>query len=334
MVTQHPFNMVNGFPKTLTALKLAAIVCALLLPLHFAHAEFNEPVLPLPDAVPFDAAKAHLGRQLFHDTRLSGDQTRSCASCHDLSRHGVDGRPVSLGVQNRPGTMNAPSVFNSGFNFVQFWDGRAASLEEQVDGPIHNPVEMDSNWTEVLSRLNQDPQMVQQFQTAFSDQIRIEHIRSALAEFQRSLVTADSRFDRYLKGDTEAITPFELNGYQLFKAYGCTACHQGQLLGGNLYATMGQFGNYFEDRGHISRRDLGRFNLTNKSHHRHQFKVPSLRNSAVTGPYFHDGSVTSLYEVVRIMGRYQLGREIPPEDVAQIVAFLISLNAPLREPQP
>jgi cytochrome c peroxidase len=286
----------------------------------------NEAIKPVPIEQTLNLKLVALGDRLFHDVRLSQDNTISCASCHILSAGGSDHAPRSVGVGGAIGGIKAPTVYNSSFNFVQFWDGRASTLEEQAAGPVHNPREMASNWTEVLSKLKADPQMVKAFDELFPDGLTEQAIVTAIAEFERSLVTANSRFDRWLRGDDDAIDPYELRGYLLFKSYGCISCHQGVNVGGNLFAYMGAMGDYFEDRGRkVTEADLGRFNVTKRVEDKHFFKVPSLRLAAINPPYFHDGSVNTLSEAVRIMGRYQLGREIPADEIEAIVAFLHTL---------
>lgn len=296
----------------------------------------HEPIQPLPLHQPdLDLKLVDLGDRLFHDTRLSQDGTISCASCHVLSTGGTDRLPVSVGVGGIKGGINAPTVYNSGFNFAQFWDGRADTLEEQAAGPVHNPIEMNSNWHEAIGKLQRDPDMVMSFEALFDDGITPQNIVAAIAEFERSLVTSNSRFDRWLRGDDNALTDFELSGYRLFKSYGCISCHQGVNVGGNLYAYMGAMGDYFKDRNKvITTADLGRFNVTGREEDKHFFKVPSLRLAAINPPYFHDASVETLTEAVQVMGRYQLGRDIPDSDVKAIVAFLNTLVGEHRRLKP
>lgn len=304
-----------------------ALVAALAL-LAFTPASaqlLNEPIQALPQRVDLDARKVSLGRTLFHDKRLSKDNSISCASCHDLAKGGVDGRQFALGINGQVGPINTPTVLNSGFNFRQFWNGRAATLEEQAAGPIHNPGEMGSNWQEVLGKLGQDAKLVELFKGVYRDGLQPRNIQDSIATFERSLVTP-SRFDRYLRGETNAITEDEKRGYQLFKNYGCVACHQGVNVGGNMYQTFGVLGSYFKDRGNITEADLGRYSVTKNELDRHVFKVPSLRNVALTAPYFHDGSAPTLEAAVEIMFRYQLGRPAPAADKASIISFLKSLT--------
>jgi cytochrome c peroxidase len=285
----------------------------------------NEPILPLAVDTNIDPKLAALGDLLFHDRRLSRDNSISCASCHTLSSGGTDKQPCSIGVGGALGPIKAPTVYNSYFNLAQFWDGRAGTLEEQAAGPVNNVIEMNSSWPEVIAKLNRDPGMVEMFNEVFEDGISGENITIAIAAFERTLVTVNSRFDRWLRGETK-LSEDELRGYRLFKSYGCISCHQGKNVGGNMYAYMGAMGNYFNDRGgEIRKADYGRYNVTGKEEDKHYFKVPSLRLAAVNTPYFHDGSEQKLEDAVRIMGRYQLGREIPDEHIADIVTFLHTL---------
>lgn len=297
-----------------------------------APASTDQPITPIPARLQLDARKVSLGRKLFHDPRLSHDNSLSCASCHDLKKAGADGRKVALGINGTPGTLNSPTVFNSGFNFRQFWDGRAATLEEQAEGPVHNPIEMASNWKEVVAKLKADAALVVQFRAIWPEGIRPDHIQNAIAEFERSLVTPDSAYDRYLGGDQNALSADAREGAGLFRNLGCIACHQGVNLGGNMYAGLGIMGNFFADRGlPPGKSDQGRFNVTGREEDRHVFKVPTLRNIALTAPYYHDGSVATLDKAVRAMARYQLGVELNDRDTEQLLAFLRSLTGEYRE---
>lgn len=286
----------------------------------------DEPIQPLPSQHGQDERKVALGRKLFHDPRLSKDDSLSCASCHPLDKGGMDGVKHSRGVGGAMGLVNAPTVYNSGLSLAQFWDGRAADLEKQAEGPIHNPIEMASSWNEVIPKLRRDPDYPRLFDEAYGAAITPTTVADAIASFERTLVTADSRFDRWLRGDEQALGAEEKVGYALFKSYGCVACHQGANVGGNMFQRMGAMGDYFADRKcEITQSDLGRFNVTGKEADRYHFKVPSLRLAGLTGPYFHDGSVDGLSDAVRVMARYQLGRPIPDDQVERIVAFLKSL---------
>jgi len=293
------------------------------------------PITPIPDSLALDARKVELGRRLFHDKRLSRDDSISCASCHDLKLAGIDGKPVGVGVANQMGTVNSPTVLNSAFNFRQFWDGRAATLEEQAEGPVHNPIEMATNWKTVIEKLSRDPHYPGAFKAIWPDGIQAVHIQSAIAEFERSLITPDSPFDRYLKGDQRALSGEARKGWDLFRNLGCIACHQGVNMGGNMYATLGILGDYFADRGRpMVKTDLGRFNVTGREEDRHMFKVPTLRNVARTAPYFHDGGIDTLEKAVETMARYQLGQDLGAADRQALVAFLQALNGRLPKIEP
>jgi cytochrome c peroxidase len=286
----------------------------------------KEPITPLPLSVGLDPKKVELGRRLFHEAKLSGDGTVSCARCHDLASAGVDRLPRSRGIGGKEGTINAPTVFNCAFNFRQFWDGRAEALEDQVDGPLQNPAEMGGTWPKAVAVLLGDPAYEAEFTALYPDGVQPKNIKDAIATFEHSLVTPNSRFDRFLRGDKTALNEREQEGYRLFKRVGCVSCHQGVNIGGNVYQKLGIVDNYFEARGHINEADFGRFNVTQREEDRFFFKVPSLRNVALTAPYLHDGTAKTLSEVVRIMARYQLGVQLDEAEEADMVAFLRTLT--------
>lgn len=289
----------------------------------------SEPINPILAPQYMSEGKVQLGEQLFHDPRLSSDNSISCASCHNLANGGADKHPVSLGVNKAPGIANAPTVFNTGLNLAQFWDGRAQTLDDQVNGPIHNPVEMNSNWPQITDKLMRDEELRQRFLEIYKDGITGTNIRDALATFERSLLTTNAPFDQWLQGKEDALTKQQIKGYRLFKSYGCVSCHQGANVGGNMYAHFGAVDDiqtYFQTRGTgESAVDLGRFNVTGAPSDKHLFKVPSLRLVVKTAPYFHDGSVETLPEAIHVMAKYQLGRDIPDPHVEAIVSFLHSL---------
>ena len=287
----------------------------------------NEPVQPLPRSHGQDPAKAALGKRLFHDQRLSGDDTVSCATCHDLEKGGTDQLRFSKGIRGQVGDINAPTVFNSGFQFRQFWDGRAADLEEQADGPVNNPVEMGSDWEQVIGKLSKDEAFVKAFTAVYPDGLKKEHFLEAVAVFERTLITPDSPFDRYLRGAKDALSPEAEEGYALFKEHGCATCHAGKILGGLSYERMGCVKDYFELRGgEVKKADLGRYNATGREEDKHKFKVPTLRNVALTFPYFHDGSTSDLEEAVKIMAECQTDEGITDGEAEKIAAFLRSLT--------
>jgi cytochrome c peroxidase len=285
-----------------------------------------EPIQPLPITIKLDQVKVTLGEKLYHDEKLSSDGKVSCATCHDLKKGGVDGKVVSAGAKGRLGSINSHTVFNSSYNFKQFWDGRADTLEAQVDGPLNNPKEMDFSWERAIAYLKSMPEYQQAFTKAYPKQgITKTTISHAIAEFERSLITP-SPFDDYLRGNQHALTTEQKHGYELFKSYGCVACHQGVNVGGNMFQKFGLVNDYFKDRGHITEADYGRYNVTQQESDRYFFKVPSLRNVELSAPYFHDGSTQSLVKAVQIMGKYQLARDISTKDAEAIVAFLKSLT--------
>lgn len=307
---------------------LAAAALALLLGLAVSasSAATGEPIQPLPSPPEQDTARVEIGRRLFHDARLSRNGRVSCASCHDLGKGGADGRARSTGVHGQLTDVNAPTVFNAAFNFRQFWNGRADSLEAQIDQVIRNPVEMDSRWEDVVRKVAQDAGYRSAFISAYRDGVTQANIQNAIASFERTLVTPNSRFDRFLRGDANAITAAEKVGYLRFKQYGCVACHQGVNVGGNMFQKFGVMGDYFGQRGMPMQADLGRYLVTGTESDKHVFKVPSLRNVALTAPYFHDGSAKTLEEAVDVMFRYQLGRTASREDKESIVKFLHTLS--------
>ena len=284
----------------------------------------GEPVRPIAEQLEYDEAKAELGRILYHDTRLSIDNTVSCASCHDLSTAGVDNKQYSEGVGGQLGGVNAPTVYNAVYNFVQFWDGRAATLALQAAGPPLNPVEMGcESFDQIIAKLSKDRALTRAFKAVYPDGWSEANITDAIAQFEHTLLTPNSRFDKYLKGDAEAITAEELEGYNLFKKYNCATCHVGPILGGQSYELMGQYADYFAARGtELTVEDNGRFKETAVERDRHRFKVPGLRNVALTAPYFHDGTEPELKEAVCKMGTYQVGVELEDEVEDKIVAFL------------
>ncbi|MBL7002605.1 MAG: cytochrome-c peroxidase [Gammaproteobacteria bacterium] len=281
---------------------------------------------PLPVETSFNPLKVSLGERLFHEKALSSDGSISCASCHDIKTNGAEKTRFSTGINGAKGKLNSPTVFNSAFNFKQFWDGRVNTLEEQVAGPIHNPIEMGSNWKEVVDRLKDNAVYRVSFAAVYpKNGITAETIADAIATFERTLITPDSKFDQFIKGKKDALSTDELAGFQLFKDYGCVSCHQGVNIGGNMLQKIGIFKPFIQGQSG-NREDLGHYNVTNLEKDKYVFKVPSLRNVAVTAPYFHNGSVDDLSEVVSIMGHYQLGRELSDSDIQLLVSFLKTLT--------
>jgi cytochrome c peroxidase len=286
---------------------------------------------PLPAAMespanPLTDAKVNLGRALFYETRLSRDNDVSCNSCHKLDAYGVDGRQFSLGTKQQLGGRNSPSVYNAAGQIAQFWDGRAATVEEQAKGPILNPVEMTMpSAAAVVARLKAVRAYQEAFRRAFpgsGDPITYDNVGLAIGAFERRLVTP-ARWDQYLKGDTAALTPAERQGFNTFVATGCQACHTGALVGGGMYQKLGMV------RPWPDHSDIGRAAITHLTSDTLVFKVPSLRNVARTAPYFHNGSVKTLNEAVTLMAAHQLGRDLTPQQVAEIVTYLNALTGEL-----
>ncbi|MCM2352025.1 MAG: cytochrome-c peroxidase [Pseudobdellovibrio sp.] len=295
-----------------------------------AHAmeKKSEPIRPLPVNIKDNnPEKTKLGFLLFNEKKLSANNTISCASCHALNAMGVDGLAKSVGIHGAAGAVNAPTVFNSGLNFVQFWNGRAKTLEDQIDGPLQYPKEMGNSWEQAVAKLNQDKRYREAFSSIYSDGITVSNIKNAIAEFERQLQTPNSKFDRYLRGEM-VLSELEEGGYRRFKSLGCISCHQGQNIGGNMFQTMGVMGDYFKDRKDMSQTedDLGRYLVTKRDRDKFVFRVPSLRNVEKTAPYFHDGYAKTLEQAVDIMGRYQLGQKLSRRDINAIVAFLKTLT--------
>ena len=288
----------------------------------------NEPVRPIDQKLSYDEAKAALGFALFHDTRLSVDNTVSCASCHALETAGVDNHQYSHGVDDQLGGVNAPTVYNAVYNFVQFWDGRAATLADQAAGPPLNPVEMASeSFDQIIAKLKADKKFVREFNAVYPDGLTAANLTDAIEQFERTLVTPNSAFDKWLRGDDSAITAEELEGYELFKKYDCATCHVGPNLGGLSYELMGLRRHYFAERGlELTHEDNGRYKETQLERDRHRFKVPGLRNVEHTWPYYHDGTRETLEEAVRDMGLYQSGVELTAAETDKITAFLKTLT--------
>ncbi|VEJ09136.1 cytochrome c peroxidase [Actinobacillus delphinicola] len=297
------------------------------LPQNTQGVDAKRSVQPIPNALSIDAKKAALGNILYHDVRLSGDNTVSCHTCHQLNNGGVDGLVTSTGIKGQKGGINAPTVFNAAFNKTQFWDGRAKDLAAQAGGPPLNPVEMGSkDWNEIIHKLSQDEALKKQFLELYPA-ITPENITNAIAEFEKTLITPNSAFDKYLKGDKKALSPSAIKGYKLFIENKCSTCHVGVALGGQSYELFGIYDNYFANRKQPQTdADKGRFSQTQNPADLHRFKVPTLRNVALTAPYFHDGSVTDLGEAIKLMAHYQSGTDLTPEQVSDIKAFLESLT--------
>ncbi|MBQ8608819.1 MAG: cytochrome-c peroxidase [Campylobacter sp.] len=283
-------------------------------------------ITPLPTNIPYDKEKAMLGKQLYMDTSLSKDGKVSCNTCHDLKRYGVDNEIFSIGadgVLDEP--FNSPTTFNSVFNFVQFWDGKAKNLAEQAKNPFINPKEMAlKDEAEVVKRVEANAKYKASFDKIYGE-ITMQNITDAIAEFEKTLITPNAPFDRYLNGDENAISSQAKRGWEAFKSNGCVACHQGQNIGGTMYQKIGIFEPY------PNQENLGRYEITKIESDKMVFKVPSLRNVAKTAPYYHDGSIPTLDVCVQFMAYYQLGRFLDQQTVDDIVAFLESLTGEFNE---
>lgn len=290
----------------------------------------DEPIGPIPLEIDVDQERASLGRKLFEDTLLSSNNAVACASCHVLDQAAIDPRRKSIGVNGEERPLNSPTMFNSQFQFKQFWTGGGETSPDSVEGPLLSPAGLGATWPDVLTKLEQSPDYRRRFKATYREGITQETVKDAIFTFERSLFTPNSRFDQFLRGDANALTNSEKEGYRRFKAYGCASCHQGMLLGGNLFQKTGIFGNYAQDRGNETDADFGRFNVTNDETDRYVFKVPGLRNISETAPYFHDGEVETLEEAVKLMAKYQLGRPINQTDADLIVEFLKTLTGEME----
>lgn len=290
-------------------------------------APLDEPILPLPSVtnLHLDERKIKLGASLFNDVRLSKNDSHACATCHSLGQGGADGRKFSTGTNGQLVSVNTPSIFNASNNTHQFWDGRASTLEEQLNDHLNDSSIMATKWPDIIAKLSKDKTFSDNFKVAYPNGINAEHVTQALVTYQRTLLTP-SRFDRYLAGDTGAINSDELAGYKKFKDYGCVGCHQGVNAGGNMFQSLGVMRDYFAARGNPTHADLGRYNVTKIEEDKHVFKVPSLRNVALTAPYFHDGTAATLNDAVGVMFKYQLGRRGTESDKALIIKFLNTLT--------
>ena len=304
--------------------KLAShlVTTALLTAGSMAAAAAEEPIQPIRPVQTINLAQVELGKKLFFDTRLSKSGFISCNSCHNLSRGGTDNLQTSIGDHWHQGPINAPTVLNSSLKLAEFWYGRAKDLQAQAGGPIANPGEMGFSPTLAVGVLATIPGYVAEFKQVFgSDKVTIDEVTGAIAEFEKTLVTPNSRFDRWLLGDRNALTAQELAGYRLFKGSGCVACHNGENVGGNSYQKMGVVEPY-----KTSNPAEGRYAVTGEDADRFKFKVPTLRNVELTYPYFHDGAAATLNDAVETMGRIQLGKKFSPTENAEIVAFLKTLT--------
>ncbi|MCK5293426.1 MAG: c-type cytochrome [Arcobacteraceae bacterium] len=279
----------------------------------------QELITPIPYTPDYNHKKALLGKKLFFDVKLSRNNTIACANCHFLEDGGDDNLPVSFGIDGKKGTRNSPTVLNARYNSSQFWDGSGKDLQDQAKGPIHNPVEMGSNFKEVIFKLKKDKNYPKEFLSLYKDGITALNMTDAISEFEKTLTTPNAPFDKFLRGDKKALNKNELLGYKLFKEYGCISCHNGINIGGNLMQKIGIMENFETS-------DLGRFNITKNEKDKFYFKVPTLRNIDLTAPYFHDGETKTLKNAVEQMIVYQVGYLLEDEEVENIVRFLKTLT--------
>jgi cytochrome c peroxidase len=289
----------------------------------------DEPITPIPATVDVRPDKARLGERLFNDVRLSRGGVVACSTCHRLDAGGADNQALATGLDGQPLDFNTPSIFNIALDALLDWRGNYRTIEAQNAAVLRDARIMDTDWAALLAALRADGAYRTAFAAIYRGEIGRDAVIDALAAYQRSLLTPNSRFDRYLRSEPHALSTEEQRGYELFKSYGCVACHQGVNVGGNLYQRFGVFADPFAGRAEREA-DLGRFVLTGDPADRHVFRVPSLRNVALTAPYFHDGSAPSLSDAVTVMARSQLGRTLPPTDTALIVAFLRTLTGEFR----
>jgi cytochrome c peroxidase len=297
----------------------------------------SEPIAPIAagsDAVAPDPALVALGAELFESTILSEDGQVSCRSCHDPGHGFADDLPRSMPRGRRPMAMNTPTLLNVGLLQVFNWNGRHASLGEHLDGLIQNPQVHATTWPSLARRLRADEYWSARFARVFPAGLDEASARSALLAYERSLLSPGAPFDDWLAGKSDSISSEALRGYGLFKSHGCISCHQGMLVGGNLFQRLGVLRPYYTGAGAgaVKEGDLGRFDVTGREEDRFVFRVPSLRNVAATAPYLHDGSLATLDSVVSVMATYQLGRPLAREQVREVVAFLETLTAPPAQP--
>lgn len=293
---------------------------------------------PAPADNPTTEAKVELGRMLYHDPRLSSTGTVSCSSCHNTMLGGEDNRPNSMGVNGQTGGRSAPTVWNSAFNKVQFWDGRAASLEAQAAGPVTNPIEMGmKSWDDVVARLKTIDGYEKAFTEAFGDNsISKDNATKAIAAYERTLITPNSAYDKYASGDESALTAQQVRGMNKAVELGCTGCHSGPAFnGGGSFQKFPVFENgYFEAQYHFMK-DKGVAEVSKNQSDEHLFKVPTLRNIALTAPYFHNGAVKTLDQAVKMMAKLQLNKDLSDAEIKDIVAFLNALTGEFpKQPMP
>jgi cytochrome c peroxidase len=322
-------------------LSQAILLSAITLPVYAGQWQALPNTPPIPADNPQTEAKIELGKALYFDPRLSSTGTVSCNSCHNVMASGDDNRPVSVGIEGQKGGRSAPTVWNSAFLSVQFWDGRAPTLEAQAKGPVTNPIEMGmKDWDATMARLKSIPGYAPMFKAAFGGEnpMTADNTAKAIAAYERTLITPNSPYDRHAKGDETALTEQQLSGMNTFAELGCTTCHSGANFSGpNLPVGTGWFmkfptfpGSEYDEKYRLIE-DMGRFEATKNDADKHIWRVPTLRNIALTAPYFHNGAVKTLDEAVRVMAKTQLNKDLSDEQVQDIVAFLNALTGEFPE---
>lgn len=285
----------------------------------------SEPIRPLPVIELEQPEIIELGGRLFHDPRLSLDGSISCASCHRVEFGGDDGLPVSIGIHGGKGLFNTPTIVNSRFNIVQFWDGRGRAIGKQFEAFMFDHDNMGFDGERIIDICENDKFYSQAFSHLYLDGLQLKNIKHAIAEFGRSLVSVNSRFDKWLRGDGSALSRKELAGYMLFKSIGCVNCHQGKNVGGNMFQKLGAIRRFSKKDVLFSRSNQGRYYVTQDEEDQFVFRVPSLRMAVMTAPYLHDGSMKKLEDVIYMMGAYQLGIDLSPPEIMLIIKFLETL---------
>jgi cytochrome c peroxidase len=319
----------GSFPRNLRLAAVLAFVALVGSPRvgAGAPAESMEPISPLPQTVDEDERRMALGKHLFGDVRVSRGDVIACATCHPLNRGGVDGRSRAVGIDGKL-LRNTPTVFNVRYSLYLNWDGAHESLTAHAERVLVNPSLTGMNWPDLTAKIKGIAEYARDFALIYPEGVTKASIVDALVSYERSLVTPNARFDRYLRGQRDAISADEARGYQLFKSYGCVACHQGVNIGGNLLQRFGVFA--VVPGAPANDADKGRLLVTKDPRDEGVFRVPSLRNVAVTGPYFHDGRAATLEDAVQTMAKAQLGRTLSSEDIRLIVAFLRTLTGEFK----
>ena len=300
--------------------KVDNIFKLLLIPIVTLSLYAQTPITPLPENAIYSVAKAELGKRLFFDPILSKDETISCSSCHNLPGNGANSTSFSIGVEGKEGVVNTPTVLNASLNFVQHYDGRAKTLKEQIVFPITDPLMLNTTVSEIVSKLS-DTVYRTDFATVYPDGLTEDNFLDAITEFEKALITPNSKFDRYLRGDASALNKQERLGYEKFQSSGCINCHNGVNVGGNIYQKMGIFSPYTQKKVLN-----GRIDITERDRDKYVYKVPSLRNIELTAPYMHDGQVKTLKEAIKSMREHQLGVTNNSKSIEQIEAFLKTLT--------